>query len=587
MAGAKRNVTERTDGATTYEKRLLTGRDHLKHIFQNAGIEPTEARLVFSSYMLWVLLQALSAEQIINTDYLEAIEIVFPPTGGVREIAANMMNGEVWKEIRTAAEYMDKDVCKGLVLYRQPGTPEVTPQGVSLLAAKLLGITPNDRDRVADLCCGTGGFMLEAGRVGKAAVITAYERNQDSAFAAQLRAWAAGCRISVFVKDVFSRLVYDGGVFDKVFCHPNFRSRVFEGAPESDFAQEIAARYHGVKKLLLTDWLFAVLAAELLAKDGKAICILPVGALRSKHEKDIRKDLVDKGLLETVITLPPKVLPKINTAVSVVVLSQGNQRVRMVDAVGYKSQGRRVITADDVEEIYKASLEPCGICRDVESNEMAARDYSLYPGQYFTEQVTAGIHFKLLDITILKDQSIVRGVHWTQKDFLRLETQEETGIHYVNVNNVNDGMIDEKLPCLRSLDEKYKPYCAADNALLISKVGWKTAVVKLKEGEELLVSNNFFIVEIDESKVDPYYLQAYLESPEGRQQLKSKSSGGAREFITVKVLKDIEIPLLTIKEQKAVVNRFKAALKAIRMHRDKLRDAREKMKHAFETEGQD
>ena len=577
MENIKRNMRESMSNPYPVDNRLLAIFEELKTVFIRADIEPSEPRLFLCSYIIYNLF----TKKIFQVDYQEAFDSLFPMGDELREIAWRLLDGVDWTEIKRVARLafsLDPDLVKGMIRFRQFGTPQSTPPGVSRLAVRLLGVEPDDR--VADLCCGCGGFMVEASYVSRDVSITGYERNQENAFASKLRARADDFKFLIFPEDVFSQRVYGGGAFDKIFCHPPFRIKRFKDGPESDFLKFVEKEFPGVNKLSYADWLFSILAVKMLANNNnsKAICILPIVALRSRQEKDLRKVFVDKGLVETVIALPPNVIPGVTSAVSLLVFSRDNEKIRMIDASKFTSQyrGRRVITEDDLAIICEAVLKDSDISKEAAPEEIASHDFSLYPGQYFMEQVKTEETKKLKEIA-----SFTRGVHWRQEDYLRLVTPEVTGIRYVNVNNVNDGMIDEKLPYLSTLDEKYKHYCVENRALLISKVGWKTAVAEVKDGEKLLVSNNFYIIKIDTSKADPYYIQAYLESPEGRNQLKSRSAGGVREFITIKDIGEISIPIPILPDQQVVVKRFKDALKDITIHRNQLQAARDRMRNAF------
>ena len=54
---------------------------------------------------------------------------------------------------------------------------------------------------------------------------------------------------------------------------------------------------------------------------------------------------------------------------------------------------------------------------------------------------------------------------------------------------------------------------------------YKVAVAEVKEGQKIMGNGNLYIVELDEEKIDPYYLAAFLSSEQGTAALKSITVG--------------------------------------------------------------
>ena len=90
-------------------------------------------------------------------------------------------------------------------------------------------------------------------------------------------------------------------------------------------------------------------------------------------------------------------------------------------------------------------------------------------------------------------------------------------IQYLMLANIKDGVIDKELPYINEIAPKYEKYCLRNNCLLLSKNGYpfKVAVAQVEEGKKILGNGNLYIIELDQSKVNPYYLQAFFESEQG------------------------------------------------------------------------
>lgn len=85
---------------------------------------------------------------------------------------------------------------------------------------------------------------------------------------------------------------------------------------------------------------------------------------------------------------------------------------------------------------------------------------------------------------------------------------------------------------------------------------YKFAVVNVPEGKKILANTNLFVIELDEEKVDPYYIQAFLESDVGMTMLKRISVGSALFSISLEGLKKMMIPLPSLEEQKVIASDF-------------------------------
>ena len=558
--------------------KLRLMRDQLKAIFSNNGVQPTEAKLILCSYLYWKMINSMSYEEACNLSFERITQSDFEEDENVRCMIREYLNEKLWESVRHSCTYVEPEMGDDIVLFQEPRTQFATSESVSKLAVRLLSI--DDFESVADLCCGYGGFMVAAHKKNPCNMITGYELSTDTAVAAELRALVMGDNVRVLQENVFSLGMDGDRKFTKIFCHPPYGGKRLNDLSASGFAEAVSDEYPELQKLPFTDWFFSTLAVTLLSPGGKAVCLMNNGTLRGSLERRIRENFVRRGLVEAVIALPPRLLYGSGTGVSLVVFSRGNKKVRMVDATGSYTEayGMNILSEEDILDIHRSFKLGSSITKDVAPDELAANDYTLHPERYFMEltRFKNGVPLK----SVIKH--ITRGVAWRREDVARLETDEETGIRYVNVNHLSDGMIEEDLPCLKSIDNRYRRYCLKNNDLLISKQGWKVAVGKVKEDEVILVTNNFYILDIDETKANPYYIQAFLESVQGKKLLKSISSGSAREFVAANDLENIEIPLPSLEEQQIIADSFTAAQDTVRILRNRINKAREKLKYIFE-----
>ena len=185
-------------------------------------------------------------------------------------------------------------------------------------------------------------------------------------------------------------------------------------------------------------------------------------------------------------------------------------------------------------------------------------------------------------------KSISRGASCSAKQLDEMISESVTNMQYLMLANIQDGIIDDKLPYLSYIDSKYEKYCLKNNTLILSKNGYpyKIAVASVPDGQRILANGNLYIIELDEEKANPYYVKAFLESEQGHAVLKSITVGATIPNIGVDKLKNIKIPLPPIEEQERIAQKYQAILDEIAVVKLRLEKAMNKLHHIFDEESE-
>ena len=137
---------------------------------------------------------------------------------------------------------------------------------------------------------------------------------------------------------------------------------------------------------------------------------------------------------------------------------------------------------------------------------------------------------------------------------------------------------------LKDIQANVKKFCIRNNSIVLTKTGspdFKSAVVQVSEGMEILATGNMFILEIDEKKANPYYVQALFDSELGRALFKSIYVGSAIPTIPLEKLRKLEIPLPSLEEQNIIGEKYKEELERMADLKEKLSTSREKLKKIY------
>ena len=183
---------------------------------------------------------------------------------------------------------------------------------------------------------------------------------------------------------------------------------------------------------------------------------------------------------------------------------------------------------------------------------------------------------------------ITRGASCTARQLDEMVSESVTNMQYLMLANIQDGIIDDKLPYLSSIDSKYEKYCLKNNSLILSKNGYpyKIAVASVKEGQRILANGNLYIIELDEEKANPYYIKAFFESEQGNAVLRSITVGGIIPNIGINKLRQVEIPIPSMAEQECIAQKYQATLDEISVLKLRLKKAINKLHHIVDEESE-
>lgn len=493
---------------------------------------------------------------------------------------SNVMDEQVWDDLKDLCKEYGPDDFMNVSTMPAMNTDKrddlETPACLGRLAARLLDVVPTDK--VADFCCGHGGVTVELAQEGLQTPVTGIEVNEQAASTAKIRMLATGANVDIAVGDVFA-LSDKSQKFDKIFCNYPFGLHLRELGPKHGYLKTVAKKVPSVSKATSSDWLFNHLLIDSLNEGGKAIGIMTNGSTWNTIDRNTREYFVEQGYIECVIALPAKLFASTNIPTTMIVLSHGNEKIRMIDATDVCVKGRRqnLLSDEDIEKIVVAYAEDTEISRVLSAEELRENDFVLHPGRFSVKEVDEGVPFE----TVIKN--INRGAHCTAEQLDDMSTQDETNLHFLKTSDIQDGIIVGPLQSLSYIEDNFEKYCIKNNSIVISKIGfpYKVAVVPVSDDEKILANANLYVVELDEKKVDPYYLKAFLESEEGQSRFRSITVGASVLSIGVKDLKAMRIPLPSMEEQKKIGQRCKEVLDEIAQLKAQLEQATKRLSCVF------
>lgn len=348
------------------------------------------------------------------------------------------------------------------------------------------------------------------------------------------------------------------------------------------------------------EWLFNLLTINHLKDDGRALSVVKINTLSNPKNKNIRKYFIENGYIESIILLPENILIGSSVSLALIVFSKGNKKIRFVDASSFYTKERRkkgdrlnptkkILEENNIRDIFKFlnsdDNSEISISKGIE--EFSENDYNLD----VIENIEVIPEFEnskkikeLIDKKIIKD--IIRGSQISLDELKDLRSHEETPYIYLTLSNINDGFIEyENIEdYLKKIPEKQEKFCIKNNVFLISKIGnppYKFVVAQIPENRKIIASGNFAIIEVNEKKLNPWYLAAFFTTDIGVKVLKKAYIGVNFSSLSIKKLEEIAIPVPSIEEQNRIAQRYIDAITEIKNMKKDLKDKIQAVKEVF------
>jgi type I restriction enzyme M protein len=277
----------------------------------------------------------------------------------------------------------------------------LTPAEVSRVKAQVLQIDSDDVKASTTVCdpfCGSGSLLLKvAAQAGRP--VTLYGQEKDAATSGL-------ARMNMILHGNPTAIIWQGNTladpklkegeqlkqFDYVVANPPFSDKRWSTG--LDAAKDPYSRFEGfgIPPAKQGDYAYLLHIVRTLKNTGRGSCILPHGVLfRGNAEAEIRKNLIQRGLIKGIIGLPANLFYGTGIPACILVIDKRDAGSReglfLVDASkGFIKDGpkNRLRERDihKIVDVFTRQLEVPGYSRFVPNKEIAGHDYNLNLPRY-------------------------------------------------------------------------------------------------------------------------------------------------------------------------------------------------------------
>lgn len=458
---------------------------------------------------------------------------------------------------------------------------DTSSKSIIELVTMLLDI--NRKEKVLDLCSGNGDFLSSMAKSNKNLNLNGIEINNDIAFISEIRlAVLSNNNAEIIVGDA---LTYNfDEKFDKIFCEYPLGLRV------NNFRLNQSNKelfYSWNRPGLTSDWMFLNKILTLLKQEGIAALIVADGPLFKSMDIDCRKDVLKSGVIKYIIKLPSGILLNSNVSPNLVILSKNNEKdeIKFIDATQEYIENNQKEKQLNVPAI----MELINSINDDEDKVKTKKNSEIYTTQDVLLTVNSYVKKKepnFINPHVLKDFIIdkYRGYQFTAKE--QAEITDINGEYEIlNISDINDGKISDNLLKVNGNNNKYDRYLLEDGNLVISSKGVKIKIAVAEVGNRKIIPNgNLLVLRLDTDKIEPYYLEAFLNSENGHLALEQIQTGAVIISINPSRLEQINVSMIDKESQELFVKKYKNKMRDLYVAQETVKILKEELDNLFKNE---
>lgn len=453
--------------------------------------------------------------------------------------------------------YLDDDFLLGIAffydeqkLYREDGAREDN-ESLNTLLVELLDCHNLENFSFLQGNANPGRILLDMASKTSLLNYTAYAIDPDLMVVLQLRILL----LQIIQQDmelggiIQPKELFENQLFDRILTMPLWRpsSNTMEDFPERTSLSKLEVPE---SKIADGEWHEILFNLSLLDRNGKMVTLITNSTLANNLSVKTRQALVEKGYIESIIELPDRLLENTGIELYAVVLSYGNKGIKFLDASQFYTEQRRKKDID-VTTVLE-NLDNPEVCRFESIESIAREGYNLLPKRYTLKT-------NIIDgVPLGEICNISRGLVISSKELDDFVIDKDTGVRYLYTKDADGDAVDYSQSPFIDVEKLKRKFTLLDNDtwLLGRTSPFRSNMLYVEGNDKLIANGNQFAITILPKYKNQYllpYLALYFNSKAGREQIERFAVGQLIKSLSLKDLRTLQIPKVSIEKQRQVV----------------------------------
>lgn len=404
-------------------------------------------------------------------------------------------------------------------------------------------------NNVFDIGCGFGNTLISLKNEKSDIQCDGIDINSNQCLISSIRLSTFDYKNNIINNDYFDTNIYNK--YSLIVCNMPFGLRM------SRMRRDEILRYYNEKFNIKfspassMEWLLVYKSLNILELNGKLVLVTPLSPLFKDADASLRKNLIDKNLIDCIIEFPAGTYTGTGISYCIVVLDKNklDTNVKFVDASNCVL-GERHDKRVDYNQVI--NILNNHMYKEVDLDFISNNNYNLLPSKYFNNEKKSQLQnaTKLSDLNV----EVLRGF----QNFTKNDAVDDGKYSIVTISDIDDaGNISKNLQTLNTTRDISK-FKLQEKDIIISTKGTKIKIcyVEKLKNEDTLFHGNLSVIRCNDSRLNPMYLKIFLESERGQIELNSIQTGTSIITINLSQLSNIEIPLLDIDTQNKIVTNY-------------------------------
>lgn len=474
------------------------------------------------------------------------------------------------RSVEIIAKFNLEHIVLDLGIYGEP-TNKYEPHSVSCiqwinsLVSELFKI--HKGKSIYNCDCGTGDYIIKMLRDGYIKKAIGVARCEEDVQIALIRRYFLHKDLEIIDSNTFFLPALEDKV-DMVYCtYP----LIYKYEKEEVIPMIDSWNFHfDFNRKYSANLLWIINALQCINDDGIVISFVADGVLFNGIDEEVRRYLVYNNYIDTIISLPTGILPYSNVTTSLIILKKNRKNhdfIKMIDASEIFTEHRRYkyFSQENITQIIDlyTSTSSSDNVMNVSIDEILANSSYLGMNRYFTCGIENAIALESVTETIFRGYQL----NAKELDNLTPDEGEETEYRIINISDIQaEGFVSSDLRPIKADDKKkYDKFVVEDGDIIITAKNTtiKSAIYRSNGDYKAVLSGNLIAIRVNQKKINPYYLKAFIDSEKGDMAIKSIQTGTSIITINANSLKDMKISLLSTEEQEVIGNEYKKNLDLI------------------------